>query len=122
MGATIQPAPHATHGGGVFQPSLSGKGRTDRHKGNDMSSATHYENANFLRELAENLPRIFPASNRDQAALLQRLADEELAQAEYDDWVRAKVAIARADKRPGMSTDQLRQVLNARGTELRNAL
>ena len=25
-----------------------------------MNSTTHYENANFLRELAESLPRIFP--------------------------------------------------------------
>ncbi|MDK6877024.1 plasmid stabilization protein, partial [Escherichia coli] len=24
-----------------------------------MNSTTHYENANFLRELAESLPRIF---------------------------------------------------------------
>ena len=54
--------------------------------------------------------------------LLQRLADEELAQAEYDDWVRTKVAAARADNRPGMSTDQLRQTLQARAKELRNAL
>lgn len=86
---------------------------------------THYENANFLRELAENLPRIFPGQDGKDAAkvqLLQRLADEELAQAEYDDWVRAKVASARADKRPGMSTDQLRQSLKARAQELRNAL
>ncbi|HDQ6666907.1 TPA: plasmid stabilization protein, partial [Escherichia coli O166:H28] len=25
-----------------------------------MNSTTHYENANFLRELAESLPRILP--------------------------------------------------------------
>ncbi|MFV1134635.1 plasmid stabilization protein, partial [Klebsiella pneumoniae] len=25
-----------------------------------MSNSTHYENANFLRELAERLPRILP--------------------------------------------------------------
>ncbi|EAA8836584.1 plasmid stabilization protein, partial [Salmonella enterica subsp. enterica serovar Give] len=25
-----------------------------------MNSTTHYENANFLRELAERLPRILP--------------------------------------------------------------
>lgn len=25
-----------------------------------MNSTTHYENANFLRELAETLPRILP--------------------------------------------------------------
>ena len=29
-----------------------------------MSTATHYENANFLRELAESLPRIWPNGTR----------------------------------------------------------
>jgi hypothetical protein len=86
-----------------------------------MNTATHYENANFLRELAESLPRIFPAGNRDKAELLQRLANDELAQAQHDEWVRAKVAAARADKRPGMSTAQLRTLLNTRYEELRNA-
>ena len=38
----------------------------------------------------------------------RRLADDELAQAQHDEWVRAKVAAARADKRPGMSTLQMR--------------
>ncbi|MDP1352010.1 plasmid stabilization protein, partial [Klebsiella pneumoniae] len=38
-----------------------------------MSNTTHYENANFLRELAENLPRILPESGPDKAALLQCL-------------------------------------------------
>ena len=46
-----------------------------------MTTATHYENANFLRELAESLPRIRPQGNQAQAELLQRLADDELAQA-----------------------------------------
>lgn len=87
-----------------------------------MTTATHYENANFLRELAESLPRILPGKGAAKAELLQRLADEELAQAEYDDWVRTKVAAARADKRPGMSTNQLRQTLQARAQELHNAL
>ncbi|HCP5812602.1 TPA: plasmid stabilization protein [Escherichia coli] len=68
-----------------------------------MNSTTHYENANFLRELAETLPRILPEGSTDKSALLQRLANEELARAEYDEQVRAKVAAARADKRPGMS-------------------
>jgi hypothetical protein len=79
-----------------------------------MGTATHYENANFLRELAENLPRFLPHGSPSQAELLQRLANEELAQAEYDDWVRAKVAAARADKRPGMTADQLRRQLQTR--------
>ena len=86
-----------------------------------MSTATHYENANFLRELAESLPRIRPQGNQAQAELLQRLADDELAQAQHDEWVRAKVAAARADQRPGMSTAQLRTLLNTRYHELCNA-
>lgn len=85
-----------------------------------MNSTTHYENANFLRELAESLPRIMPEGSHDKVALLQRLANEELAQAEYDERVRAKVAAARADKRPGMSTVQLRQELQARYQTLHN--
>ena len=86
-----------------------------------MSTASHYENANFLRELAESLPRILPKGNQAQAELLQRLANDELAQAQHDEWVRAKVAAARADKRPGMSTAQLRTLLNTRYQELRDA-
>ena len=45
-----------------------------------MTTATHYENANFLRELAESLPRIFPGKDAAKAELLQRLADDELAE------------------------------------------
>ncbi|HAF4830710.1 TPA: plasmid stabilization protein [Salmonella enterica] len=83
-------------------------------------STTHYENANFLRELAENLPRILPQGGTDKAELLQRLADDELAQAEYDDRVRAKVAAARADTRPRLTTEQVRQRLQTRYQELRD--
>ncbi|MGM3159169.1 plasmid stabilization protein (plasmid) [Dickeya undicola] len=83
-----------------------------------MSNSTHYENANFLRELAESLPRIIPGG-ADKAALLQRLANEELAQAEYDEWIRGKVAAARADTRPRMTTEQVRQRLQARHHELK---
>lgn len=87
-----------------------------------MTTATHYENANFLRELAENLPRINPKAHKpEQIELLQRLANEELAQAEHDEWIRSKVAAARADKRPGMSTDQLREKIKTRYEELLNA-
>lgn len=88
----------------------------------NMNAATHYENANFLRELAESLPRIRPQGHsQGQAELLQRLADDELAKAQHDEWVRAKVAAARADKRPGMSTAQLRMLLNTRYEELHSA-
>ena len=54
-----------------------------------MSTATHYENANFLRELAESLPRIWPNGTPARTELLQRLADEELAQAQHSEWIRA---------------------------------
>ncbi|CDL31594.1 hypothetical protein ACOXCF_29220 (plasmid) [Citrobacter koseri] len=53
---------------------------------------------------------------------MQRLANEELAQAEYEDQVRAKVTAARADTRPGMTTEQLRQRLHGRYQELRDAV
>lgn len=36
------------------------------------------------------------------------------AQVEYEKWVRAKVAAARADSRPGITTEQLRQLLHNR--------
>ncbi|RFO97132.1 plasmid stabilization protein [Rhodoferax lacus] len=80
-----------------------------------MNAATHYENANFLRELAESLPRIRPQGHsKSQTDLLQRLADEELAQAQHDDWVREKVAAARADTRPTFSTEEVMARLGAR--------
>lgn len=80
-----------------------------------MTAAVHYENAHFLRELAESLPRLDPQrSTPSRVELLQKLADEELAQAQYEDWVRAKVAAARADTRPPMSTEQVRASLQAR--------
>ena len=54
-----------------------------------MSTATHYENANFLRELAESLPQIRAKAHKpEQVELLQRLADEELERARYDEWVK----------------------------------
>lgn len=87
-----------------------------------MNTQTHYENAHFLRELAENLPRIRPDSSQDKADLLQRLADEELAQAQYDEWVKSKVAAARADTRPTMTTEEVQASLKARSDRLRNAL
>ncbi|MDR1990124.1 MAG: hypothetical protein LBQ09_07825 [Acidobacteriaceae bacterium] len=86
-----------------------------------MSTATvHFENANFLRELAERLPSIYRASTPDRVELLQRLADEELAEAEYTEMIRAKVAAARADTRPGMSNDDARAFIHARFERLNN--
>ena len=84
-------------------------------------TATHYENANFLRELAESLPRILPQGNPAQAALLQRLADQELAQAQHDDWVRTKVTSARSDTRPTIPQSEVASRLSARYARLSNA-
>jgi hypothetical protein len=87
-----------------------------------MNAATHYENANFLRELAESLPLIRPQGHsQGQSELLQRLADEELAQAHYDEWVRAKVATARADNRPTVTPDEVIARLGARYDRLSSA-
>ncbi|RRE79257.1 plasmid stabilization protein [Klebsiella pneumoniae] len=85
-----------------------------------MSNTTHYENANFLRELAESLPRILPEGGPDKAALLQRLANEEPGQSMKIRF--APVTAARADTRPGMTTEQLRQRLHGRYQELRDAV
>jgi hypothetical protein len=87
-----------------------------------MTAATHYENANFLRELAESLPRIRPQGHsQSQSELLQRLADDELAQAQHDEWIRAKVAAARADNRPTVTTDEVMARMDARYDRLRSA-
>lgn len=85
-----------------------------------MSTSTHYENANFLRELAKSLPNISAQQHKpERVQLLRRLADEELKQARHDEWVRGKVAAARADNRPGMTSDRVREFLNRRHEELR---
>lgn len=63
-----------------------------------MNSTTHYEKAYFLRGLVENLPRILPEGSTDKSALLQRLANEELARAEYDEQVRAKLRFQQLNK------------------------
>ena len=87
-----------------------------------MNTATHYENANFLRELAESLPRIRPQGhNQSQAELLQRLADDELALARHEEWVRVKVDAARADNRPTVTSDEVMARLSARYERLSSA-
>jgi hypothetical protein len=87
-----------------------------------MTAATHYENANFLRELAESLPLIRPQGHsQSQAELLQRLADDELAQAKHDEWIRDKVAAARADNRPTVTTDEVMARMDTRYDRLSRA-
>jgi len=87
-----------------------------------MIAATHYEDANFLRELAEGLPGVWPAATPARVALLQRLANQELAQAEHDEWVRDQVAAARSDTRPELTSDQLRDRLRVRAQRFRDAV
>ena len=87
-----------------------------------MNSTTHYEKRQFPARAGRKPASYFPEGSTDKSALLQRLANEELARAEYDEQIRAKVAAARADKRPGMSSAQLRQQLQGRYQELRNEL
>ena len=86
-----------------------------------MNTAAHYENANFLRELAENLPRIWPHGTPAGTELHERLPAQPLAQAQHEEWVRAKVAAARADTRPTMTTDEIRTRLKERHERLRDA-
>ena len=87
-----------------------------------MTVSTHIENANFLHELAKSLQRTYPKTHKpEQIELLQRLADDELEQAEHVEWVRAKVAAARADTRPGISTNEARARLAARFERFRDA-
>jgi hypothetical protein len=87
-----------------------------------MNASTHYENANFLRELAESLPSLRPQGHsQGQADLLQRLANEELARAEHDEWIRTKVEAARADSRPTLTTGEVLERLGTRHDRLSSA-
>jgi len=81
-----------------------------------MSSiTTHYENAHFLRGLAERLPQLLSQEDAPpaQIELLHRLADDEIEQAEYDEWVREKVALARADPHPGWTIEEAKAQLRS---------
>ena len=49
-----------------------------------LNAVIHYENANFLRELAENLPpKIATNCKPEQIEFLHRLANDEIAEAEH---------------------------------------
>lgn len=56
----------------------------------------------------------------ESANFLRDLVDEELAQGQHDDWIRRKVAAARADARPGMATQAVRASLQSRLEWLRD--
>ena len=56
--------------------------------------------AGLLRRIADVLPSISGYTGED-AATLRQLADAQQQKEEYDAWVRAKVAKARAETGPG---------------------
>ena len=62
--------------------------------------------AGLLRRIAEALPTMDGYTDED-AAVLRQLADAQQRKEEYDAWVRAKVARARADPRPPLTTEQV---------------
>jgi len=73
------------------------------------SHTVHYENAEFFRTLAERLPELLPAQAApDKIALLHELADDQIEQAEYDEWGRQKVARARTETSPGYTTEEVK--------------
>jgi len=89
-----------------------------------MSSITpHYENAHFLRGLAERLPQLLSQEDAPpaQIELLHRLADDEIEQAEYDEWVREKVARALADPHPGWTIEEAKEQLGLHPIEGRKS-
>ena len=69
--------------------------------------------AGLLRRLADALPAMEGYTGEDAAALRQ-LAEEQQKKEEYDAWVRAKVARALAEPRPGYTTEQAREYVLAR--------
>ena len=52
--------------------------------------------------------------------LLQKLADEQLAEAQHIDWVRAKVAAARDDIRPDVPVEKAMMEFRLRMERLHN--
>ena len=66
------------------------------------------ERARSLRGIADRR-----RCTEDEAAMLRELADEQQERAEYDAWVRAKVEAALADTRPSLTTEQVRERMDA---------
>ena len=69
--------------------------------------------AGLLRRLADALPAMEGYTGEDAAALRQ-LAEEQQKKEEYDAWVRAKVARARAETGPRYTTQQVREYVRER--------
>lgn len=72
----------------------------------------HYARANLLRELAEKLPTIIPEHDPSEVDFLNRLADEELEQAEYDAWVRAKIAAVDVENTRTFTPDEVEREMD----------
>lgn len=66
------------------------------------------ERAHALRGIADRRQ-----CTDEEAAMLRELADEQQQRAEYDAWVRAKVEAAQADRRPSLTTKQVREHMEA---------
>ena len=60
----------------------------------------------LLRRLADALPAMGGYTGED-ANTLRRLAEEQQRKEEYDAWVRAKVAKARAETGPGRTGEEM---------------
>ena len=72
-----------------------------------MTAATMtLERASLLRAVSEKLPLLGGFTDR-QAAVLREMADEQQRKEEYDAWVRAKVARARAETGPGYTSEEM---------------
>ncbi|MBQ9579020.1 MAG: hypothetical protein IJR28_05765 [Ottowia sp.] len=63
--------------------------------------------AGLLRRIADALPAM-GGYTEDESAVLRQLADEQQQRKEeYDAWVRAKVARARAETGPGYTSEEM---------------
>lgn len=72
-----------------------------------MTAATMtLERASLLRAVADKLP-LLGGFTDGQAAMLREMADEQQQKEEYDAWVRAKVAKARAETGPGRTGEEM---------------
>lgn len=80
--------------------------------------------AGLLRRLADALPAMEGYTGEDAAALRQ-LAEAQQEKEEYDAWVRARVAAARADPRPrvphAVARERMRQYMREREQEREHA-
>ena len=77
-----------------------------------MTATMTLERASLLRRLADTLPSM-GGYTEDDGAMLREMADEAQRKAQYDAWVRAKVARSLADPRPSLTTEQVLASIDA---------